>query len=164
LPRRLHPAFSQSSSRLAKTDRKVIGTPLNYINILDNSYTVLVEWLRDKRTGLVMERIKPLAITSPVIISLALLLFLSVPADIDAQIAAPQFSELTTAVTGIVQDTQTAVTKWNNGYFAGSLKELEPQFNPGIAAEGPYSSLISGASLKSKEMPYYGPISGGFYW
>jgi predicted PurR-regulated permease PerM len=111
-----------------------------------------------------MERKKPLTITSSVIISLALLLLLIVPANVNAQITAPQFSELNTTVTGIVQDTQTAVTKWNNGYFAGSLKELEPQFNPGIAADGTYSSLISGASLKSKEMPYYGPISGGFYW
>jgi hypothetical protein len=111
-----------------------------------------------------MERKKRLAITSSVITSAALLLFLIVPANINAQITAPQFSELSTTVTGIVQETQTAVTNWNNGYFAGSLKELEPEFNPGIAADGPYSSLISGASLKSREMPYYGPISGGFYW
>jgi hypothetical protein len=111
-----------------------------------------------------MERKKRLAITSSVITSAALLLLLIVPANINAQITAPQFSELSTTVTGIVQETQTAVTNWNNGYFAGSLKELEPEFNPGIAADGPYSSLISGASLKSREMPYYGPISGGFYW
>jgi hypothetical protein len=111
-----------------------------------------------------MERKKRLAITSSVITSAALLLFLIVPANINAQITAPQFSELSTTVTGIVQETQTAVTNWNNGYFAGSLKELEPEFNPGIAADGPYSSLVSGASLKSREMPYYGPISGGFYW
>jgi hypothetical protein len=111
-----------------------------------------------------MERVKRLAITSSVITSFALLLLLLVPANINAQVTAPQFSELSSTVTRIVEDTHTAVTKWNNGYFAGSLKELEPEFNPGIAAEGPYSSLVSGASLKSTEMPYYGPISGGFYW
>ena len=111
-----------------------------------------------------MERKIRFAITTPAIIALALLLLLGIPANINAQITAPQFSELNTTVTGIVQETQAAVTKWNNGYFAGSLKELEPGFNPGIAAEGPYGSLVSGASLKSTEMPYYGPISGGFYF
>lgn len=110
-----------------------------------------------------MQKITRLILTSSAIISLALLL-LGIPAAINAQVTAPQFSELNTKVTGIVQDTQAAVTKWNNDYFAGSLQELELKLNPGIAATGPYSTLISGTSLQTTELPFYGPSTGKPIW
>lgn len=98
-----------------------------------------------------------LAITSAAIISLASILILGIPSNTSAQVTGPQFSELSTKVASIVQDSQAAVTNWNNNYFAGSLKELELELNPGIASSGNYSTLISGASLQTKELPYYGP-------
>jgi hypothetical protein len=92
-------------------------------------------------------------------ISLTLLSLAGTAGDVNAQDTSPQLDNLKAEVSILVHDTQTAVSKWNSSYFAGSINDLKPEHNPGLAATGPYSVTIPGASLQTKEIPYYGPSS-----
>jgi hypothetical protein len=98
-----------------------------------------------------------LSLMAALIISLMLVSFAGTTAEIYAQDAPPQLSELTALVSSIEQDTQAAVYQWHSDYYAGSIEEFRIGMNPGLAATGPYSTLVSGATLKIEELPYYGP-------
>jgi predicted PurR-regulated permease PerM len=101
-----------------------------------------------------VRRITELSLISTAIILLVLVLLIGAAAEIEAQDISPQISNLTEKVSVLLQDTQDAISKWNSRYYVGSIEELEPAFNPGLAGIGTYSTVISGAALQTKELPY----------